>query len=351
MEKLFRNCIYQGKNLFREKSFLFWSLIYPIVLSLFFYTAFNGIINLELEKIEVGIESDNPIIFILEDIELLNLHKINVEESSDKLENEEIDGFIDKDFNLLVAKSGIDQSIIKQILDEVKQSIKLNRGIESLDLSRDYVVDRNQNANGIIIIFYSLIGMVSTYGVFASIECISLIQANLTDVAKRINLSPIKKMEFLLGGIIVALTLNLLSNGLLLFFINYILKIDLITELKYSLIFILLGNIFGVALGMFIGVSNKKSNNTKVLLSIVITLFLSFLAGMMAPDIKVLIDQNIPIIGRFNPISIMTNNLYRINLLGITEGAVEGIIALSIYSFVLILISYVLLRRKTYDSL
>ena len=351
MESLFRNCIYQGKNLFREKSFLFWTLIYPIIMAVFFYTGFSGVINYELENIEVGIDSNNPIIFILDDIDILNVNKIDEDEGKSKLKNDEIHGFIDKDLNLIVAKSGINQSIIKEILDQVKQTVKLDLPMENFDFSKDYVLDKNQKANGIIIIFYSLIGMVSTYGLFSGIETISLIQANLGELGKRLNVTPLKKNEFLLGGIIVSLTLNLMANGLLLIFIKYILKINLLTEIKYSLMFIILGNIFGVALGIFIGVSNKQTTNVKVLISLMITLFSSFLSGMMAPDVKVLIDKNMPIVGRLNPISIMTNNLYRINLLEITEGVREGIIVLSIYSVILIGISYMFLRRKTYDSI
>ena len=351
MKSLFRNCIYQGKNLFREKNLLFWTLIYPIIMAVFFYTGFSGIINVELEKIQVGIDSNNPIIFILDDIDLLNINKMTEDEGNTKLQNEEIHGFIDKDLNLLVGKSGINQSIIKEILDQIKQAGKLNRPMENLDFSKDYVLDRNQNANGIIIIFYSLIGMVSTYGLFSGIETVSLIQANLTNLGKRLNSTPLKKSEFLMAGIIVSLTLNLLANGLLVLFIQYALKVNLLTEIKYSLIFIILGNIFGVALGVFIGVSNKQSANVKVLISLMITLFSSFISGMMAPNVKVLIDKNMSIVGRLNPISIMTNNLYRINLLEITEGVREGIIVLSIYSLILIAISYVFLRRKTYDSI
>lgn len=351
MEGLFRNCIYQGKNIFREKSFLFWTLIYPIIMAVFFYTGFSGIINAELEKVEVGIDFGNPIIPILEDIDILNLHILEERDANTKIEDGAIHGFIDNDLNLLVDKSGISQSIIKEVLDGVKQTVKLNKPMERLDFSKDYVINRNQNANGIIIIFYSLIGMVSTYGLFSGIETVSLIQANLTNVAKRLNVTPLKKKEFLLAGIIVSLILNLLANGLLLIFIKYILKINLFTEIKYSLIFIILGNLFGVALGIFIGVSNKKSTNTKVLLSLMITLFSSFISGMMAPDVKVLVDKNIPLLARLNPMSIMTNNLYRINLLGITEGVREGMIILSIYSVILMGISYMFLRRKTYDSI
>jgi ABC-2 type transport system permease protein len=121
--------------------------------------------------------------------------------------------------------------------------------------------------------------------------------------------------------------------------------------MKYSSIFIILGNLFGVSLGVFIGVSNKKSGNVKTLISIALTLFLSFLSGMMGPDIKVIIDMKFPILGKINPISIITDNLYRVNLLDSTKSVGEGIFLLSVYSIVLISISYVFLRRRNYDSI
>lgn len=156
---------------------------------------------------------------------------------------------------------------------------------------------------------------------------------------------------FLLAGMIVSLLLNLLANGILLIFIRYVLKLNLFTEIKYSTAFIILGNLFGVTLGIFVGACNKKPSHINTLMGIAVTLFLSFLSGMMGPDTKIMIDKNAPILGRINPISIITNNLYRINLLGNTKHVREGILVLAIYCIVLISISYLFLRRKTYDSI
>lgn len=351
MKGIFRNCIYQGKNMFRDSGFLFWNLIYPLIMAIFFYTAFSGLLNVELKNINIGIKGDNPIEFILEDIELLDVHRISDDEIKAKLEDEEIDGFIDNDLNLLVKKSGINQTIIKEIIEQIKQMGKLNTPIENFDFTKDYVLDKNQKANSIIITFYSLIAMVSTYGIFSGMETVCLIQANLTNVGTRLNVTPLKKRDFLLAGVIVSLFLNLISNGLLLIFIKFILKIDLFKEIKYSTIFIILGNLFGVSLGILIGVSNKKSVGTKNIMGIATTLFLSFLAGMMGPWVKVLIDKHAPILGRINPVSIITNNLYRINLLGNTKNVSEGIFILSFYCIALICISYIFLRRRNYDSI
>lgn len=351
MKGLLRNCLYQGKNMYRDMGFIFWSLIYPLIMAIFFYTAFNGILNVQLENINVGISDNNPIEFILEEIEFLNVEKVNTDEIENKLESEEINGYIDNDLNLLVSKSGINQTVIKEVLDQIKQMGKLNVPMDRFDFSTDYIFSKNQKADSIIIIFYSLIAMVSAYSIFPGIETVSLAQANLTNVAKRINMTPLKKNEFLIAGILVALSLNILSNGLLLLFIKYVLKLNLFNEFKYSALFILVGNIFGVALGAFIGASNRQSANIKYILAIGITLLLSFFSGMMSPDIKLLFENKLPFLSRINPLSIITDNLYKINLLGITEDIGEGLINLSVISIVLILLSYVFLRRHTYDSL
>ncbi|WP_416199133.1 MAG: ABC-2 type transport system permease protein [Sporanaerobacter sp.] len=351
MKRLFRNCVYQGKNMFRDFGFSFWSLIYPLIMAVFFYTAFNGMLDRELEIINVGIESGNPILYVLEEIDFINIHEITDDEIIEKLDNGEIDGYIDEDLNLAVKESGINQTIIKEIIGQIKQMKKLNRPIEKYDFSIDYILDRNQKANPVIIIFYSLIAMVSTYGIFSGIEIVKLIQANMSNLGARINVTPLKKHEFLLAGIVVALILNLFANGILLIFIKYALRLNLFTEIKYSTILILMGNLFGIALGIFIGVSNKKNEGVKNAMAVAITLFLSFISGMIGPDVKIMIDEHAPILSRINPISIITNNLYRINLLGSTKSAREGILILSLYCIALIFTSYIFLRRKNYDSI
>ncbi|HHX60275.1 MAG TPA: ABC transporter permease [Epulopiscium sp.] len=351
MKTLFRNCIYQGKNICRDFGLLFWSLIYPIVLVTFFHIAFSGIANIEFTNIDVGIEKGNPIIYILEETKMLNVKEVSKEEANEKLINHEIYGFVDNELNILVNEPGINQTIIKEIVEQIKQIKTLNRPMEDYDFTADYTVEKNQKANGIMIIFYSLIAMVSTYGVFVGIETASLTQANLTNIGARLNMTPLKKRSFLFAGVIVALVLNLIANGLLLLFIKYVLHMSLFIEMGRSLIFIILGNLFGVALGVFIGVSNKQSSGIKTMISIVVTLSLSFLSGMMSPDVKVILDEKIPLLGKMNPIAIITNNLYKINLLGNTKDMGIGIFVLIAYSVILMLGSYMFLRRRNYDSI
>lgn len=351
MKAILRNSIYLGKNIFRDFSFTFWGLLYPIIMAIFFYTIFSGITNQEISNINLGIEKENEAKYILESIEMLNIVEVSEDQIEEKIKSGQIAGFVNNDLSLVVDRSDLDQTIIKGILDQIKQIILFDQPIENLDFSVNYLKENNQKANGIIIIFYSLIAMVSTYGVFPGIEAASVSQTNLSNIGARINTTPIKKWNLILSGVIIGLIINISSNILLYVFLEFVLKLDLFTNIPYSIIFILLGNLFGISLGVFIGVSNKLNSGAKVMVSIVFTLVLSFLAGMMSTDIKIMIERNAPLLAKMNPIAIITNSLYKINLLNNTKDLLGGALILFMYSMLLIAGSCLFIRRRQYDSI
>lgn len=351
MKELFRSCGFLAKTIFRDMSFTFWGLMYPIILAGFFYTVFSGISSQEMTNINIGIEKGNKVVSILETIDILNIVEVVEDEVVEKLDKEEITAFVKADLSLVVDKSGLDQTIIKGILDQINQTILLNEPLENFDFDINYLKENSQKSNGIVVIFYSLIAMVSTYGVFPGIETASISQSNLSNIGARINTTPIKKSTLIISGVIVGLIINIASNILLFLFLSFVLKLNLFTNVPYSIIFILLGNLFGISLGVFIGVSNKLNANIKTMISIVFTLFLSFLSGMMSPDIKIMVERNMPILSKINPIAIITNSLYRINLLGNTKELLGGMLILLSYSIILIFTSYFFIRRRQYDSI
>lgn len=351
MKSILRSCLYLGKNLFRDFGFSFWSLVYPLILVSFFHVAFSGLTNIKYENVNVGVEKENPIIYVLKNTDMVNVYELTKDQAVEKIESGDLDGFIDMDFNIAVKKSGINQTIIKSIVDQVKQMNASNIALERFDFSVNYIGEKEQKANGILVIFYSMIAMVTAYSIFAGVETVSLAQGNLTNIGARLNVTPLKKMNFILAGTIIGIILNLFANVILLLYIRYILKMNLFTEIKYSFIFIMLGNLFGISLGIFIGASNKKSIGVKTLISIATMLILSFLSGLMSPDVKIMLDRKIPILGKVNPVGIISNNLYRINLLENTKDIGSGIFILIAYSVILVFGSYMFLRGRNYDSI
>lgn len=57
--------------------------------------------------------------------DIFNVSEIKDESYVDKLENEEIHVYVDKDMELLVSQSGIHQSIVKEVVEQMIQILTL----------------------------------------------------------------------------------------------------------------------------------------------------------------------------------------------------------------------------------
>ena len=126
------------KILLKNKSMLFWSLIFPFILGTFFQLALGNVgKEFEMEVIPVAVVDneyyqDNEILkevisSLSEENEnqLFNTAYVSESEAQKLLDNEEIDGYIllnaDNNPQMIVKENGINQTIIKSVLDEYYQ--------------------------------------------------------------------------------------------------------------------------------------------------------------------------------------------------------------------------------------
>ena len=77
----------------------------------------------------------------------------------------------------------------------------------------------------------------------------------------------------------------------------------------------------------------------------------SFLAGMMLAEMKYIIAKNVPILGKINPVTMITDALYSLYYYSTLDRYWYNIISLAIFTVIMIVISYVFIRRKKYDSI
>ena len=437
-----RNFVYQLKMILREKSFIFWIVLFPIILTSIYSVGFQGIGDTDIEAIKVGIEKDNRIYNILRDIDILELIEIDPKNAGDKLENADIIGYINEDLSISVARNGIRQTILGNIVREIKQIIefytagrKIDNSMESdfkllvgleKDNSLDYILREigvlelvyieeseanNLIARGEIVgfiksdgspiieenavdgqilksimaeveatmeeigsialdvdytkdgktsmnktspmatVFYATIALASTYGCYPALEYVAIYNGNLSSVGIRLNTVPIKKYKFLIMGILVSLTINLASNMILLGYLKYILKEDIIYNLGASLGLIVIGNLYGIVYGMAIGSIKGLDYGKKNLLMILINLALAALSGMMSPDIKNLVEAKLPFVNKMNPLANITNGMIRHNLLNFDTSLLIEILPTMLVILILTGVAYMNLRGEQYDSL
>ena len=113
----------------------------------------------------------------------------------------------------------------------------------------------------------------------------------------------------------------------------------------------LFGCLAGTSLGLLVGVSSKKSDGIKTGIVLAITMTLSFFAGMMGVTMKYVIQNNAPILAKINPVNMITDGFYSLYYYDTMTRYYNNIISLAIFSAIMIIISYIFIRRQKYDSI
>lgn len=175
--------------------------------------------------------------------------------------------------------------------------------------------------------------------------------ANMSSKGKRVSVSSINKSKLILSGLLSSYIVETIGLSILLVFTTLILKVDFGENLLLVIILTLVGTLAGLSLGTITSVLFKTSENTKIGIILAITMFGSFLSGMMGITMKYIIDKNVGIINKINPAAMITDGFYSLYYYEGLERYIFNIISLLIFSGVLLTISYFCLRRQNYDSI
>ena len=383
------NFKYTLKTLLKNKSLIFWTFAFPIILSLLFNLAFSNIEKSEkLEAFDVAVvkteefEKDNIFKNTFETLSdknnkdrLFNVQYITEENAKELLQNDKIVGYVivkQDEYKIVTATNGINETILKYVVDEISDTSKMINKMTEIEIEKGNV-DLNKiathiksllddetvsikdissnNLSYMLIEFYTLIAMTCLYGGVVVMEAMNQTLANMTSIGKRVGISPIKKSKIILSAILASYAIELIGVSLLMLFTTFVLKVDFGNNLPLIILLSLVGTLAGLAIGLFISVIVKVNENTKVGIIIAISMALSILSGMTGVVLKYIIDKNIPIINKINPASIITDGFYSLYYYDTLDRYIMNIISLLIFSFVFIIISGIILRRQKYDSI
>ena len=389
------NFKYSIKTLARNKMLLFWTFAFPIILGTLFSMAFSGVENGEkLDIINIAIvESEyfnddeifNETFKNLSDenneSRLFNITYTDLDNSKQMLEDEKIVGYLEfkeNDVDITVKSSGVNETILKLVVDEVISQKKMietliTKEIENAISSGNFNVDYDQIYNNVInviasseanlnnissdnlsyimIEFYTLIAMAALYGGVISMFITNYKLANMSAVGKRTSITPIHKGLMLLGSLLASYFVQLIGIGLLFLYTIFVLNVDYGSNLLLVILLALVGSLAGLALGVFVATIFKTNENTKMGILIAFTMLCSFLSGMMGITMKYVVDKNIPILNIINPASMITDGFYSLYYYDTLDRFYFNLISIIIFSALMIFISYSGLRRQKYDSI
>lgn len=368
------------KILLKNKSLIFWTLIFPLSLATFFHLALSNIPKSEkFNPVNIAIvnndkfQQEENFKFMMKELSSNNENKIfnstytTLEDAKQLLNNNKIAGYIlitDK-IDVFVKKNGLEQTIIKSVIDNYYQMISVANNIysfnpeaiksgilEKFNNNEEYLKDiSNDNVNYIVVHFYTLIGMVCLYGGFLSISVINETEANLSKKGARVSVAPTHKAKVLFISLLVAFIVHYFEVLILLSYLIFVLGVSFGDQTIYIIILTFVGSLAGITLGSFIGSVIKKSENFKIAILLTVTMTFSFLAGMMLWQMKYIISDNVPLLAVINPINMITDGLYALYYYDTLNKYFYNLISLGVFSAIMIITSYILLRRKKYDSI
>lgn len=380
------NFKYTFKSLIRNKTLVFWSFVFPLILATLFNMAFSNIINSEkLSITNIAIinneEFNNNEIYKEtfkslskeNENQLFNIKYVNEDKAKELLDNDKIDGYLkleDKPY-ITIKKNGINQTVLKFVVEEVDSTYLISNNLIEYNLSHNQNIDYNiyakvmnklnsniniidkssKNMNFMMIEFYTLIAMTCLYGGIIAMTIINKCLANMGNIGKRVEISPIKKRTIIFSSLLSSYIIQLLGLILLFIYTIFILNVVYGNHLFYIILLSLVGSLTGLSLGLCIGVIIKKNEAIKIGILLGITMLGSFLSGMMGVTLKYVIDKNIPLLNKINPANMITDGFYSLYYYNTINRYFFNLISLLIVSIILIIISIISLRRKQYDSI
>lgn len=383
-----RDFLYTIKILMRAKVSLFWTLVFPILLATFMYMAFGNIYEQDemFRNIKVAVvtedESANGLNYMLDalsdgDDALLSVARMSESDAEKLLADEEVEGIIyTDDVKLTVAESSVNASILETVLSEYKQyehALKdiykdgiglqqymsgtsgvddMSDIVEKLSEQRSYYTEKastegSQNVYNNY--FYAIFAMSCLFASLSSIEMMGNLQANVSATGKRKNVSPQRKMTFVLAEFAALLIIHFVVEVISFIYMSCI-GVDFGDRVWEILLTLFVGCFIGLAIGVIVGAISKLAEGTKIGIVIGISMVMSILSDLCINGVKYEIQQHVPIINKLNPAALISDSFYALNVYSDHQVFTENIVIMTIEAVVLIAVGILMVRRNRYAS-
>lgn len=374
---MFHLLIYNVKVKLRNFGMTFWPLAFPLILGTLFFFAFGNINDADFETVPVAVvkgeQADQIFLTFLDQIkngddQLLSPEEMTEEEAEEKLKEKKISGiyYVGTEPALTVASNGIEESILQSVLQSYEntrstlQNMKkihpegTMNGLKAMREQQNGVQEISlggRTIDGNVQFFYALIAMGCLYGCFIGFGAAVSLQANLTALAARRCVTPTHKLKLVFSELISSFLLGYVDVVILLLYLRYGLKLDFNGQMGRMLLICFLGSLIGVSMGIFVGSLGKMKEGAKIGIILGISMICSFLAGLMNSNMKDIVEKHAPFINRINPAALISDAFYCINVYDDTARYHRSLITLAAMSLVLVIVSFLLIRRERYDSI
>lgn len=362
----------------RNPSIVFWPFLFPLALATLMYFAIGQMDQADFETVPAAVvveeegeavDSFLPFVDAMDESSgLIRAEKMTEEAALKALEKGEAEGifYVGNDVRLTVSGNGFPESILQSVLasyqsgeEAVKDIARLHpEGMQdALEKMKEYDTAVNQvslggtTIDGNVQIFYALIGMACLYGCFIGFGCALWLQANLTALAARRCVAPVHRLKLILTEFGAGFLVHFANMIVLLVYMRYVLKLEFTGSFAEMTGLVLVGSMFGVSMGIFVGSLGKVGEGIRIGILLGISMSLSFLAGLMDASVKDAVEQHAPVLSRVNPATLISDALYCINVYDAPERFADNMVILIIMSALMVGGAFLIVRRERYGSI
>lgn len=372
--------IYRLKQTLGERTILFWTIAFPMILGTFFFMAFGNLAKNEEVVTEIPIamvvsnqsaqtETQKAFLTEMQKEKLMTIKSYPTEKvAKEKLEAGKISGlfYLGQELSLTVTKSSLSTSILKVVLDSYNKNVAMISDIakahpenlpaaiaalSDLKPAVKAVAPNGKTTSSFMQYFFALIAYACLSGIFLGVNNSFESQANLSALGARRSISPTPKLTLILVDFITILAVDFVSVLLLTLYITKGFGISLGDNMLGIIVTVLVGCVIGVSLGIVLGASNHVSRNLKMGLTVALTLVPSFFAGLMFENMGIIVEKYFPLLNRINPAALLADAFYCLSVYDNPARYARDMWTLAIMSVVCIALAFSLLRRERYDSI
>lgn len=371
------NLKYALITMLKNKTAWMWTLIFPIALGTFMYMSFGSLFENDeafnvIPVAVVEMEDNESFETMLKELskegedQMLESRYMTEEEAKKAIDSEEVKGiiYVSDDIELTVSENSYETTVLKVILDEYKKRetvitdiaktnpAALKDVIEGMTEEKTFFTEvstSDGNQDMYVNYFYAIFAMSCLFASFGAIEKISNLQANVSPLGMRRCLSPNSKAITIVAEFISMLLMQFVVEVAALGYFM-VLGVDFGNKIPQILVILLMGSCIGIALGIIIGSISKLSEAAKSGICISISMALSVLADLVASGIKDSIEHSMPIINRINPAALIVDSFYALNIYDTYDRYIRNMATLGAEALLLLVISFIILRRNKYAS-
>ncbi len=372
--------LYRLKYLLRNREMVFWTLFFPILLSVFFSLAFANLYTAEtFKQIPIAVvdneayQADTVFRSVLKaastgEDAMFSVTAASLDKARELLASGAVAGYVDVQGGLhaAVAASGLNETVLKSFLDGYLQMshtaetlLKQNPAaafsglIGDLNAQRTYTkpLEGIPEPETLLAYFYALLAMTCMYGSFFGAQEVMDIQANLSAQGARVSVAPVHKLKVFLAGLSAGMLIQYCEMLILIAFLRFALHVDFGSQTGYVLLLSFVGSVMGITFGAAVAAVGRKSEGVTTGILISVSMVLSFFAGLMFVEMKYIVAKAFPPAAYINPAALVADGFYALYYYADHGRFFMNIGLLAAFSVLFCGLIYRAIRRRKYASL